>query len=249
MKLRNCIKRIPKPVKIIFCILGIFFLSVTFYIACGSPTFTMEQEFRRAEKAHMVGPSTIVHTMGGYYKDYEKVIVGETEHGVCFFGRYSVNSGNYEPTRTITKYDFAYHEKTGDMTIMVAPNRHAWFWKILGGVSLPVYLFDEYHQAVRGEIEMTITGEEHYYDMDGQVTVSFNQTFKSSSERSKDGFFLFWVDAKTEQECYALKLLSNVGNSELMLDDALGKTVIPVTIKLYDAHGKLVAEKVLEIRP
>ena len=119
MKIVRFFQGIPRPVKACFFAVFVGLVAIVYYIAIGCPTLSFRQEFRRAEKANLVGPSKIVDQLDNHdYNEYDNLIVGETEYGVCFFGRrkYSVAGTR---TKKIYLYQFNYREKTGDITVVV----------------------------------------------------------------------------------------------------------------------------------
>ena len=132
---------IPRPVRAILCAVCAIALAIAYYIALGCPTLTDEQEFRRAEKIHLVGPSKIVDTLTSEYSEFDKMIVGETEYGICFFGKYTYTTGVYNKDET--DYRLFYAEKTGDLTLVPAPNRAAIHRAFLVLTNLCRYTFSQ----------------------------------------------------------------------------------------------------------
>lgn len=230
-----------RPIRaIINCLLTVA-LAVVFYISIGCPTFSFTQEFRRAEKVHMVGESVIVDTVTNH-PDYSRMIVGETEHGICFFGMDMVQIASRFGNPSKAYYTLTYCEKTADVTVAIAPNDGAAMWDMMR-CSFPVYIFDEHPEAVRAEIRTTVTGKETYYSEGKKVTVSFKETFTAEAERSGEGYFRFTLTNNDENGGRALGLLSMVG-SGAGLSSENKSTVIPFTVRLYDENGALVVEKV-----
>lgn len=246
-RLINLPNRIPRPAKVIFCAVCVVLLTILYYIALGVPTLTFEQEFRRAEKANLIGPSKIVDVVGGIYDEFDKMIVGETEHGICFFGGEKIDiSRGSNFTREEMMYTFSYREKTGDITVIAAPNRVAHFWGIFG-ISLPVYVFDDYPEAVRAELELTITGTETRFVNNETVTTSFSEQFFAEADRTAEGFFRFLLNDQGTPRAHALKLLSRLSGNEMYNTDENIHTVVPGIVRLYDADGKLILEREFEI--
>ena len=245
MKRKNLFRRIPRPVRTIGNLVLAVALAALFYISIGCPTYSFEREFRRAEKAHLVGRSEIVDTVTDY-QEYDKMIVGETEHGICFFGVFDVTVG-YSNGRNqyVPYYTFTYYEKTEDVTVAVAPCFSS-IWSMYGA-SLPIYLFDTHPEAVRAEIRTTVSGEETYHSNDKKHTISFKETFTAEAERSGDGYFRFTLQSQDENGSRALGLLSSVASGESLASDERD-TIIPFTVRLYDASGEMILEKELTIR-
>lgn len=233
MKLKNLINRIPRPVRA--CIAGTLaiVLAIAYYIALGCPTLSFKQEFRRAEKVHLVGPSNIVDTIVVDYREFDKMIVGETEEGICFFGRY-YHCYPYDEAFAEKLYYFSYVEKTGDITIAAAPNVWGLIWND-SAQSVPVYLFVGAPEAVRAEITL-------------HKATNFNQSFHAEATRLDSGVFRFWLEAEGEGLSALFTLSCITGGTPYGLTYDILFTTIPATVKLYDADGALILEKELVIQ-
>lgn len=233
-----------RPAQVVICILFSLVLIAALYVSWGCPTLSMRQEFRRAEKAHLVGPSKIVDTVTDAYSEYDKMFVGETEHGICFFGKNSTQrpSSSFQET----SYHFTYREKTGDLTVAAAPNIFGGFWD-MRSCSLPVYLFDEYPQAVRAELEVTISGQFHHFVNSNETIEDYKEVFHASATRTEKGFFRFILTSETAQQSKVLAMFSNVSNSYIYLSSEEAEATILAAVCLFDAQGNLILERDLEI--
>lgn len=244
MKLKTFLYRIPRPLKVFIFAILVIALALVYYIVLGCPT-TFRQEFRRAEKVHMVGPSTIVETFHGEYTEFEKMIVGETEYGICFFGEYAYNEVNKEKRH----YCFSYQEKTGDLTVAVPPNASAFDWAWPGfAQSFPVYVFTDDPEAVRAELKLTVTGEYTYYyhgkPEKEPVQCPLNRTLQAEAQRTDSGIFRFWLEAEDQPGLAALQYLSNaVGGNAYNITRLEKLSTISVTVRLYDAQDQLIHEE------
>ncbi len=244
MKVKQWIERIPRPVRAIFYTVLALVLAISYYIALGCPALGIRHEFRRAEKAHMVGPSKIVDTLSNDdYYEYDKLLVGETDHGICFFGRH-YSSRPYDDPFAEKLYDFSYVEKTGDITLCAPPIVWGTTWDAFEFKrGLPVYVFTEHSQAVRAEVEVTVVGSTGKNGV-GKFTVPF----QAEAERAKEGFFRFTFEADRKNSLKALYYLSIVGSgdrSDMQTNDRLER--ITAVVRLYDASGQLIAEETLNI--
>lgn len=246
-KLKKLFNRIPRPAKAIFCATCAVALAILYYIALGSPAFTFEQEFRRAEKANLVGPSKILDTLEGEYAEFDRMIVGETEHGICFFGEEitTVYRGS-DYKREEMMFTFSYREKTGNITVLAAPNYTAALWDQFT-YSIPVYVFDCYPEAVRAELELTITGTYSYHSTGNMMITDFSERFSAEAERTGEGFFRFMLKTSDKDSAYALKLLSDLSSSKMFNTSKDVDTVVPGTVRLYDENGNLIIEQTFEI--
>lgn len=246
MKIQNHLRRIPRPVKACVWALLAVLAAVVYYIVLGCPTLTLEQELRRAEKANLVGPSKIVDSTKKEYSEFERMLVGETEHGICFLGRYrtSYSGGTH---RGETHYQFSYQEKTGDVTVAVPPNVRGSFWN-LGGADLPVYVFADHEGAVRATISLRISGTRTYYNDGDKTEDPFDETYAAEATRDENGFFRFLLSGTTSDSGYALYCLSNLSCDHGY--DATQRTmIIPITVELYDAEGNVILTRDLTLGP
>lgn len=245
MKFRTFLYRIPRPVKACFFALLALFMAVVYYIALGCPT-TFRQEFRRAERAHMVGPSEIVDTLNANVCEFQKMIVGETQHGVCFFGRYgsSVSGGKHSGR---WHYRFFYHEKTGDITILAAPEYFGFTWDY-PGYDLPVYIFTDYTQAVRAEIDLTINGT-HTENTNGQtVTTKLSKIFTGEATLVDSGVFRYIFTSEDVEGSYALFHLAHISSGTYTTLYNISATSVTALVRLYDETGALITEETLRIQ-
>ncbi len=228
---------IPRPVRACLWVVIAILAAITYYIALGSPTFSMEREFRRAEKAHMVGPSEIVDILGENF-GFDLMIVGETQHGICFFSEMD-NSGVSSGPKTI--YKFYYAEKTGDVTFVTAPNSFYFSWAEIGG-DLPIYVFTQLPDAVRAELKITVSGSRKWSVNGKEQSTTFQASFTASADRTDEGFFRWMLSGENEKENMALGLLGRFGSDEILsAEDNKGSA--QVQIRLYDANGNLICEE------
>lgn len=243
IKLKNLLHRIPRPVRACVCAALVILLAAAYYIALGCPTLTFRQEFRRAEKVHMVGPSKIVDTMNGEYDEFDKMIVGETEEGVCFFGRY-YNHYPYGDPFAEKQYMFSYVEKTGDMTLTAAPNVWLSWSSLRQKESIPVYLFTEVTEAVRAQVEITVIETNEGQNNKKEPP---KYTFQAEADRSDGGFFRFWLQGSDSKWVSALGHLSAVtgGHAFGVSREEFGS--ILATVRLYNAEDQLIRDEALTI--
>lgn len=243
-KLRTMVKNIPRKCRITADLFLLILLLFLFYLSIGAPAFTTEQAFRRAEKINMVGPGEIVDTLGwSDYPMFETLIVAETEEGVVFFAEYPMGDSDAWPKSLNIEYPtplFSYRKKTGDITILGAPV--GMFGIADSGYvdAYPIYVFDDYPEALRAELEITITG------------ISQDSTdvyrLQSEADRTGDGFFRFILDPGGSK---AADFISHVSNGDFWfrsLTDSERDARIPVTLRLYDEDDTLIVEKELFIQ-
>ena len=250
MKIVRFFQGIPRPVKA--CFLGFFtcLIAIAFYIAIGCPTLSLRQEFRRAEKANLVGPSKIVDRLDeADYHEYDDLIVGETEHGICFMGRskYEVaGTGNKKNHR----YQFNYREKTGNITVVTAPNFWGWSWDSHydWALRLPVYIFTEHSNAASAKITLTVQGS-HTKTVNGTPqTTNYSEVFTATAWAIEPGVLRCFVESSGGSSNTALAALSNVCTNNVFKEDDELWTEIPCTVELFDAEGNLIVREEIVLR-
>ncbi len=237
---------IPRQVRVCFNILIILLLLLIFYVSIGSPVFTLEQRFRRAEKAHLVGPGEIVdQTQWGLYSQFTDMLVAETEYGVMFYGywdqKYPLE--NYEV--------FSYREKTGKLTFLAPPSLgFSWAFDSFER-TVPLYLFDDYPQAVRAEASVHAKGT---YQVNDSKT-PFDIRFEVSANRFSDGVFRFLLELEGGQplKLAAAQMLTKISTTaeSWHYTNTSGFHKEPhanITIRLYDRHDNLILEEDLTLR-
>lgn len=243
----------PRPLRACLWALLAILLAITYYIALDCPTLTIRQEFRRAEKAHLVGPSKIVDRVSMQeYSEFETMLVGETDHGIIFFGKYgtSRSGGEFSGKRL---YRFSYQEKTGDVSFAAPPN----IFGQSGIYDLPVYVFTEHEDSVRATISITVSGSRSYTLDDKKVEDPFNEVFLAEAERDKNGFFRFYLTAQynyspsdpfdhDNDAAYALFCLSNLCSDNAFYENQR-TMVIPITVTLYDADDNVIVTRELTL--
>lgn len=243
MKFKNLLKRIPRPLRAIVCTILVLVLAAAYYIALGCPTLTLQQEFRRAEKIHMVGPSTIVDRLShSEYSEFDGLIVGETKEGICFFGRYYNSSSDYDNPFAKKRHSLSYVRKTGDVTIAAVPNVWGTSWDFFEfEMSLPVYLFAKDPDAVRAEMEITVSGS-YLENSDGETSEhGYDQTFRGEATRSDNSFFLFTFTSDRKAGLHALYYLSNTTGGPFCTG-TYPQGSYSATVRLYDEAGKLISK-------
>ena len=235
---------IPRPVKAILCFLCAALLAFAYYIALGSPTFTLEQKFRQAEKANLVGPSQIVDHQRFIYNEYDDLLVGQSEYGITFFARRD-NSGAVQWGRD-WQYVLTYVEKTDDITVAVPYSEFGYFWGSIP-VEMPVYVYADVKDAVRVTVSLEIRGTYTVQDDGNTVTKSYAEQFAADGEAISDSIFFMTLTSTNEtggKALYALSCLAS-GNPEGIHGHT--DTTICVTALFYDANNQLLQETTVYI--
>lgn len=254
-KLKQLWLRIPRKCRVVLNILGILILLFAIYTLIGSPAFTAEQRFRRAEKANLIGPAQIIEIVDTKNGIYNHLVVADDGDAIVFytFSNFADSWGR-----------IYYREKTGPITVLAAPNfLHAGSSKY--EIDLPVFIFHEYPEAFRAELELTL-GEgleitEPQWKQGEQVVIgTFEKSYLLESHSQIEGYFRFNLHAQSEDwyvdeygmdhgnpldsEGEALELFSwMMTNYSTYADE-----YIPATVRLYDAENNLIVEQDLTIR-
>ena len=246
--MKKLIKRwqnIPRPYKVVLDLAMTVILAAAFYVSIGSPALSQMHAFRRAERANFVGRSTILFRGKVENSEATRLILGETDNGVAIYG-----SREKYPSR------FDYFEKTGNITVVSAPKFSLWYWGLeYFAVSLPVFVVDEYPEAVRAELEVHVEGLVEYTYNGELLSIPLDQHFSDEATREGNGYFLFTFDlpfiepldqygnwkpnANHGADGYALDALANAFRDHGTFANGTTSSAI---IRLYDANGTLIAE-------
>lgn len=232
-------QRIPRPLRACLNLLSIGLLLVTFYVSVGAPTLRERLDFRRLERANLVGPSEILLEMEPEDYDYTHLILAETDAGVItYVSGYAWGSG------------FNYHEKTGDVTLVTAPyGLVGWGGRSLR-ISLPVFVVDDHPEALRAEVDLDIVGA---YALSSEEESPLDHHYTLSARREQEGFFRFSIDLPahyfTEHgpDGYALDLLAKKFTNYFNVFRPVSSADITATVRLYDSAGQLIARRELTI--
>lgn len=229
-KLSVLFSRLPRKIRICLNILAIALTVFLIYIFAGSPAFTVAAAFRRAEKAQLVGPSEILAQLHPTGTEYDHLVLASTDGSVTLFAYDRWDS------RLTT---LVYRPKTGPVTVAAAPG-DVHFWSA-STANVPVFVFDSYPNAVRAELELTLSTS-----YDGE---DFEKTYHLESDREGSGYFAFTLEARKNPalgpEGRAIYLLQNICSNSMA--DTLD-VAIPATVRLYDAQNILIAEEAITIR-
>lgn len=276
-KIREKWAKIPRSLRAVSNSLMILLLLYLCWCSSGKPLHNNILEYRRMEKTHLLGPGTIVHELKPYYGveeypvdhygEFNHTIVSETHEGIIFFGMDEFSDG--DPYYTLT-----YQEKTGDISLAVPPTS-IWDWSSHNWqLYLPIYVFHEYPEAFRAELDLTIAGtwdinygsdyiREHHFE-------DYVRSYSLKSRHRTEDFFLFSIFVEDIfEEAMALEpflknnpervwetmhgadgdapqMLSRLCNNSMFSND-LGASAEAI-IRLYDESDNLIAEKTITLQ-
>ena len=245
-KPRNRMREIPRSVRIAVDLVVLLVLLTALYLAAERPMPLDRVAFRRAEKANLVGPSrilTVLDLEDVPFEPFDRLIVGETDRGILFY--------NSPSDRMEAKLN--YRTKTGPVTVLAPQKDLIPFSFGNFEVQVPVFVFHDFPDAVRGELEMQITGDESDLDILTDTPMACDRQFRLQSAQCGDGYLLFWLvvdqvpfEGPANPDANAAELLCTVCDSTQFW--RAKDLVIPATVRLYDADDRLITEQTCEIR-
>ena len=241
MKMRN--RRIPKPLRILFDLLLAALLFFFCYVARGGPRFGEEARFRRAEKANLTGPSEILDKLD-VQEDwipthYRRLLIGDAGDEILFFT--TVNGkGSSDMDGVLIR-----REKTDGILLTPLPGG---IEEPVYGVSeplvIPLFLFVDDPAAVRAKISLRLLD-------DVEMTMSQARGGDGTGESegwSRERYFLFHLPVSPrvwnsfdDSSLHHRLVRTNQRYSKT-------RTEVPVTIRLYDAAGRLIEKREYVVR-
>ena len=227
-------KKMSYRCKALLSLAGAVLLTGVLYIAAESPALSPTMQFRREEKANLLGPAVILGTESIRSTGFDRLIAADAGDGVILF---SYNSGYYGSNQLV------YREKTGNITVVAAPESEP-FWVFTKNMDLNILVFDTYPEAVQAEIEFTLRAEGSIQN----TPFDFEKEYLLKADRTNAGYFRFTYTASDPvmlgPEGAALQSFAEVSSSlrSGYLDDR-----IPVTVRLYDAGGNLIGQETVTI--
>ena len=206
-------------------LLIIFLLLFLIYSFLGCPPLSAKGGFRRAEKASMVGPATILGQIHPDGYPCDAIVLGQDTEGVYLYvmDRWTPESS-----------ELVYRKKQENLTLLAVPGDTLYQYEV--HAQIPIFLFDDYADAVRAEVDLTLRTE------------SFEKTYPLEANRESEGFFRFDLVARNAgslgEEGNALRLLQEISSNSMAGNS---DTVFPAVVRLYDASGTLLLEETTRI--
>lgn len=214
-KLKNRKSRIPRKIKVILYALGLVLLVPLAYLALGCPALTPEMAFRRAERANLLGPSTILgieNDPGLFYGKPWHMIYAETDQVCMIYSCFDGKSG----------YSLYCAEKTGDATVLYPELCQS---EVNKGTPVPsIVVFDDLPNAKSARLEVTQKGSHFFY-----------YSTYIADRRTHPGYFLFHSDGEAT--------LSEISDSHTDSGEDTDITVVRITVSFYNEDGTLIAER------
>ena len=270
MNIKRFFQMLPRPVKACLYVALVCVLALMFYMAIRCIPLTLRQDFRRAERANLVGPSKIVdqfkprelEEQASYIIKSDDVIIGETDYGICLFHRFEYDSHSelggsplakqisastkiveYHSDFSVYGREFYYIEKSGNITVVTIPTSSYWGYSSppTYSIGLPLYIFTEHKDATRAQITLTITGQAKYSDQ----TVDFSEVFTAEATAIDAGVLRCFLKSSGGSSTVALDQLPWL--SYLSYFANTQEYSVPCTVALYDTDGKLIAQEEIDL--
>ncbi|MBO5347761.1 MAG: hypothetical protein J6A45_06480 [Lachnospiraceae bacterium] len=231
---------LSRPLRVLLLIILMCIQVPLIYIYQGCPPLSDEHRYRRVEKAHLVGPAEILDVLDlapiNEFPYYDKLLLAKDKQGVIMY----IWSTQYEHRENLV-----YRKTTGDVAVFAAPyvNDSPGYWFSQKEITLPVILFDDIPQAIRAELEVTLSGTLN--------RETFTKTYELEATRNKPGYFCFLLHADSSYQLGGEGLAMSLFASYTYHFGSLGAdtlTTIPATVRLYDSNDKLIYEETLTIQ-
>lgn len=233
-KVAAAVDRIPRKLQVLVNLLLTALLLIVLYIVIGCPTFGTEHGYRRIEKANLVGPAEILGYETIYTSDRQmQIALARTTDGVIL-----------SPTSVKPYYnwmDFLYFPLNDDITVTLAPQQL--HWEYGGEHTLTMFVFDAHPDAVRAEMDIELFWE----DVPDHV---YRYQYNLEASRDKGEYFRFdlefihneFAPDPRAEAIYQLSRVMYFPNGTTLPEDAY-----PVAVRLFDAAGKCIAEKKMQL--
>ena len=222
--------------------LFVILLCVTLVLLVKSiPSSTPEEQFRRLEQGYMIGPSNILGTETISKSGDLKLLIAKSDTDLMLY-RYAESEYRQFTEKSNRSTDLVCRKKNGDLTILAAGGRSPYFSNNTEPY-LPIVLFDEYPEAIRAEIEFTLSIDT-YKDTEG--IVRDESLFRLNSTRTNDGYFYFTISPSVKaNEGYLQMLVKLASMTSNWGNVGYTPTPIPVTVHLYDKNNQLIVDQTI----
>ncbi|MBR6704921.1 MAG: hypothetical protein IKI82_05770 [Lachnospiraceae bacterium] len=233
-KLKLFLNRIPRPARVLLDLILTALLLFFCYLAAGAPPLSEESAFRRAEKANLVGPASVLDivTLPSDWvpAGYQKLLVADAGDEILFY-TYYLGTGT-----SSTDGVFVRREKTDGFLLTVLPMETTALLSYRPSSTyvrmLPVFLFTDRVSAARAELHFTLS--ERY-----EVTLS--------ADRRDAAWFTFEVPL-TKELWFSIDKdrMADLIATNSFYTKTRGE--YPAQIRLYNAEGVLLEERELSFR-
>lgn len=192
------------------------------YVSCGSPSFSPEMAMHRREKARLVGPSKVIGGCEAVSESFDRLLLGETEYGYCFYlydDRFRFWDGGY----------LTYIEKNTRECFFTQSMHFPENYDVL-----PVFAINQDSKAVSARLTLETKSDRDPI---------YAEIHTAQAELSCGVFYQFAVDM-TDMD-YAVR---NFWGYRIMKDDenVYGYISGTATLELFDREGNLIETIVTE---
>ena len=223
---------ISRRKRVILNICAIVITAFLYYVFSGCPALNVTMQYRREEKANLVGPAQILDDIPLTGSSYDRLLLADDGDGVILYLYHA--SG-------IDNGFFIYREKQGELTLLAAPTIDL-YGPLYKKISLPVMLFDTHPEAVYAELDLELSSD--YNDK------TFQKSYHLTSDRKTEGYFLFHIEAASSYqlgaEGEALGILSQLTHP--FYSSSRVKVAFPATVRLFNDKGELIVEQAMTLR-
>lgn len=239
-------KPLPRPWRIVLCLLACLVLLCFAWFAEGMPALSAESALRRAERQALVPMdgeilANVPHR--SYNRDNARLLA--VEYGDAAAGFFcAVRNNGFPNAGWNARYDGAYYlapKSQAGATVMAFPGAPSYAG--YGQEALLIAVFDEYSAAVRAELTFTLVLAEWLGFGDAGP-----HTYALEAEREHRGAFFFLLEEQSPSESsltaerYALESLANLADPWGRSNNGVFAGGIPVaTVAFYDAAGNVIA--------
>lgn len=224
-------KTVSKKKRILCNLLMLLIALLLMDFLTGSVFLFPELQFRREERGHLLGPSTILGMEEIDHGPFRNMIIADDGDGVILW------LWGEDLDRTQLKY----REKYSDPMLMAAPGSLGYHFE--DEIHVPIVLFDNEPRAARAEITFTVdivSDDEE-----------FVKTYLLEAQRTAQGYFLFTLDAVAKgaigvgAEGSAVQWFVGV-SSDTTSNNV--EQIYPVQVRFYDILDHLIGEDTIEVR-
>lgn len=207
------------------------------YVSVGSPALTPIQQFRREEKANLVGPASILDTISlkGYTAyEFEKLLIGSSDVGISLF---CYNYYSWRHGHSLSENNFIYRSKAEDVTVFSIPNKMAFkYLHYYDTIKVPILVFADFPDAVRASLQIEL------YSI--HATEPFREKFTLHASRAKEGYFLFELSIDNKEKRYgpieAVSYFINICDDKI--SSSYDGVKIPVKVQFFNKSDVMISE-------
>ena len=225
-KLKIYLQRLPAKKQVLLHLLAVLMLLGLIYVFLGCPAITPTGAFRRAEKAAMVGPATVIGQFQPAGYDCDALVLGRDPEAVYLFVM-----NRWDPAAS----QMIYRQTEDNVTVLATPGKILYQYEVRARI--PLILFDSCPDAARAELDLTLHAD------------SFGKTYQLSATRESAGYFYFDLSTQNPgslgDEGKALRLLQEICSNSMAGNPDIS---FPVTVRFYDDTGNLIREETSAIR-